>query len=597
MDILFKKLFAQLLFWLMQLMDGIMDFFNILCGIKNVGTNKDGSGGTDIITYFLSQNGIVKAFLIIFAVSMLVLAASIIVGIVKTALQMNKIEKTQGQVIAKGFMSLVAPLAMAVVLFLGIAFANTTLQMINMGVQAVGADTERTLGQQVFDTCITQQYKYEWVELFEKDENGEYKLDENGQKIPVYELDANGNPTSVIKKHKVLQIGPDGKPVPATDIWKDGVSVEDIEFGDVGSVNNVFGVHGTNFLGWEVDGDNYTQSPWLLPSFDCFNMLIAYIAVILLIVALLGSMLGLIKRLFDIVYLFWSLPLMTATIPLDDGARFKAWRETVVSKIVLAYGAVLSVNVFFLMLGPIQRLNIGDNSFVNQIFRLVLIIGGGLSISGGQLLFARLMGTSAEEGREMAQSARTLLGGMGTAIAGAGIAKRAIFGGTNKYGKHTTGAMSFAGRGANVMGSLAFGNAYRKPVGAMMNAKDSVMNAGGFLTNTRSQTKPFAGGANQRINGGVQQLAMQQATQGQESGPSSKLSTFANNFMANGGLIGSAGMFVKNTINKANPKNYTDIPMGSGKLLSGKHLAKSAPLPKLNGGPKGGGSGKFSKGG
>ena len=62
MDILFKKLFAQLLFWLMQLMDGIMDFFNILCGIKNVGTNKDGSGGTDIITYFLSQNGIVKAF-------------------------------------------------------------------------------------------------------------------------------------------------------------------------------------------------------------------------------------------------------------------------------------------------------------------------------------------------------------------------------------------------------------------------------------------------------------------------------------------------------------------------------------------------------
>ena len=52
-----------------------------------------------------------------------------------------------------------------------------------------------------------------------------------------------------------------------------------------------------------------------------------------------------------------------------------------------------------------------------------------------------------------------------------------------------------------------------------MNAKDSVMNAGGFLTNTRSQTKPFAGGANQRINGGVQQPAMQQATQGQRKRP------------------------------------------------------------------------------
>ena len=566
MDILFKKLFAQILFWLMQLMDGIMDFFNILCGIKNVGTNKDGSGGTDIITYFLSQNGIVKAFLIIFAISILVLAASIIVGIVKTALQMNKIEKTQGQVIAKGFMSLVAPLAMVVVLFLGIAFANTTLQMINMGVQAVGADTERTLGQQVFDTCLEQQYEYEWVPVYEKDENGEYKLDENGVKIPVYEVDSNGNPTSVIKKEKKIRVDPStGEPILRESAWKDDYSVEDIKFGQT-SVDDVFGIHDTNFLGWEKNGDdNYTSWPWLINSFDGFNMLVAYIAVILLIVALLGSMLGLVKRLFDIVYLFWSLPLMTATMPLDDGARFKAWRETVVSKIVLAYGAVLSVNVFYLMLGPIQRLNIGDNSFVNQIFRLVLIIGGGLSISGGQLLFARLMGTSAEEGREMAQSARTLLGGMGTAIAGAGMAKRAIFGGTNKYGKHTTGAMSIAGRGANVMGSLALGNAYRKPVATMANAKDAVVGAGGFLANTRSQNKSFAGGR-QNASGGMQQPTMQQAAV-QESGPSSKLNTFANNFMANGGLIGSAGMFVKNTMSKVNPKNFIDSARG-GKMLS-----------------------------
>ncbi len=596
MDILFKKIFAQILFWLMQLMDGIMDFFNILCGIKNVGTNKDGSGGTDIITYFLSQNGIVKAFLIIFAISILVLAASIIVGIVKTALQMNKIEKTQGQVIAKGFMALVAPLAMVVVLFLGIAFANTTLQMINLGVQAVGADTERTLGQQVFDTCLEQQYEYEWVPVYEKDENGEYKLDENGLMIPIYEVDSNGNPTSVIKKEKKIRVDPStGEPILRESAWKDDYSVEDIKFGQT-SVDDVFGIHDTNFLGWEKNGDdNYTSWPWLINSFDGFNMLVAYIAVVLLIVALLGSMLGLVKRLFDIVYLFWSLPLMTATIPLDDGARFKAWRETVVSKIVLAYGAVLSVNVFYLMLGPIQRLNIGNNSFVNQIFRLVLIIGGGLSISGGQLLFARLMGTSAEEGREMAQSARTLMGGIGTAIAGAGMAKRAIFGGTNKYGKHITGAMSIAGRGANVMGSFALGNAYRKPVAAMANAKDAVAGAGGFLANTRSQNKPFAGGGKQGANGGMQQPAMQQAAQGQESGPSSKLGAFAEKFMAGGGLLGAAGRTITKPMSRAFDRN---INKGLNRPLEAATPGKKErkPINKLNGGDKSGG-GKFTKGG
>lgn len=142
-----------------------------------------------------------------------------------------------------------------------------------------------------------------------------------------------------------------------------------------------------------------------------FNYVLAFLCGIIVLIALCSTMLGLVKRLYDLVILFLALPLMAATIPLDDGVKFKLWRETVISKVVLAYGAVFAICVFMLVAPQITDITIAGSAFVNNVFRIFLICGGALTISGGQLLFARLIGGSAEESREMAQSARSLLGG------------------------------------------------------------------------------------------------------------------------------------------------------------------------------------------
>ena len=171
-------------------------------------------------------------------------------------------------------------------------------------------------------------------------------------------------------------------------------------------------------------------------------MFVDYLVLVIMLVAIIWSMLSLVKRIYDLVLLFIALPLVSATIPLDDGARFKQWRDSVISKVVLAYGVVFSINIFLLitpLLNDINFVSLGWSAFLENLFKAFMLIGGALSINGGQLLFARLLGTSAEEGREMAHSARALMAGVAAAGGLAKGAKNAVFGGTNKYGRQRKG--------------------------------------------------------------------------------------------------------------------------------------------------------------
>lgn len=132
-----------------------------------------------------------------------------------------------------------------------------------------------------------------------------------------------------------------------------------------------------------------------------YDWALVFIAAIVLLVVLAISALSLTKRLFDVVFLMFSMPFTVATIPADDGARFKLWKDTMISKVILAYGTVLAVNLFLLVLPLVTHITFFKDNVLNVIAQLFLILGGAASIYGGQLLFARIFGTSAEESREM----------------------------------------------------------------------------------------------------------------------------------------------------------------------------------------------------
>ncbi|MDE6294373.1 MAG: hypothetical protein K2L88_07120, partial [Clostridiales bacterium] len=128
---------------------------------------------------------------------------------------------------------------------------------------------------------------------------------------------------------------------------------------------------------------------------NTFMYLPALISGIALTIALIIAILNLAKRVFEIIYLYFCMPVSMSTLPLDDGARFKNWREQFVTKIILAYGAVLSVNVFVLLLPLIQSMSIPSvGSFGNAVFTIFMIVGGAMVIPAGQTMFARLFGTA-----------------------------------------------------------------------------------------------------------------------------------------------------------------------------------------------------------
>ena len=126
---------------------------------------------------------------------------------------------------------------------------------------------------------------------------------------------------------------------------------------------------------------------------DEFLYFPSLVASIGIMIALLVAILNLAKRVYEIIFLYIVMPVSMSTLPLDDGARFKIWRETFITKIVLAYGSVFSVNIFVLLLPVITKMRIdGISGFGNGMFIIFMIIGGAMMIPAGQHLFARLFG-------------------------------------------------------------------------------------------------------------------------------------------------------------------------------------------------------------
>ena len=222
-----------------------------------------------------------------------------------------------------------------------------------------------------------------------------------------------------------------------------------------------------------------------------YNWALAYIAAIVLIIVLFVSALSLAKRVFDIIFLFFSMPFPIATMPSDDGARFKLWKDTMISKVILAYGTVIAVNLFLLVLPLITSITFSVNKVVNCVAQLIFIIAGAVSIYGAQLLFARLFGTSAEESREMMNAFRGA-GSFGRMLFGAAMMRRAR-GGSN-------GEKGFLGKTASKIGSgikaVGRGGRYVAAMGAgrissaMANSKNKgIRNLHAFGTNALDRAR------------------------------------------------------------------------------------------------------------
>ena len=168
--------------------------------------------------------------------------------------------------------------------------------------------------------------------------------------------------------------------------WINGYSVSEFDISRL-SVKEIFGDYTTGF----VFPDKWKYNGMVNP--DKFLYLPSLISGVALAIALVVAVLNLAKRVYEIIFMYFVMPMSMSTLPLDDGARFKTWRETFITKIVIAYGTVFSVNIFVLLLPLITRMRIDEISgFGNSMFLIFMIVGGAMVIPAGQALFCKLFG-------------------------------------------------------------------------------------------------------------------------------------------------------------------------------------------------------------
>ena len=125
------------------------------------------------------------------------------------------------------------------------------------------------------------------------------------------------------------------------------------------------------------------------------DFLIGILGSIVIMVMFVMSAVTFIQRIFDIVLLFIISPVSVSTIPVDDGARFKIWRDMTISKVLGAYGIILSMNLFFIIIPQISSITFFDNAFKNGIVKILFLIGGAFAVTKANLVIAQLTGNQA----------------------------------------------------------------------------------------------------------------------------------------------------------------------------------------------------------
>jgi hypothetical protein len=183
------------------------------------------------------------------------------------------------------------------------------------------------------------------------------------------------------------------------------------------------------------------------------NWLLGLLGSLAMLISFLLSAVTFVQRIFDIVLLYIVSPISVSTIPLDDGNRFKVWKDMMVSKILSAYGIILSMNLFFLIMPQVYRIRFFEGDFQNGVVNVLFLIGGAFAtakasrtisqLCGAQQSGGELMSTlySIRSGFAMTHTAAAVIGGAVGGLVGGSAYKAAL-----KSGKSKSEAMKGVGK-------------------------------------------------------------------------------------------------------------------------------------------------------
>ena len=132
------------------------------------------------------------------------------------------------------------------------------------------------------------------------------------------------------------------------------------------------------------------------------NFFLGLAGSICVLVLLVLAMLTFIERLIHLVVLFIVAPLSMSTAVLDDGTRFKYWRDQTINKFLTAYGSIICLNIFVILINVVNKVEFfnpefwgGMGNFMNGLARMLFVLGGALACRKGSVLIGNLINFNA----------------------------------------------------------------------------------------------------------------------------------------------------------------------------------------------------------
>lgn len=196
----------------------------------------------------------------------------------------------------------------------------------------------------------------------------------------------------------------------------------------------------------KIEADsNFVSGAWDYTNFDLvkqyysindMNYVVGILGSFVMLVMFVLSSITFVQRIFDTVLLYIISPVSISTIPLDEGNRFKVWKDMMIAKILSAYGVILSMNIFFLIMPIISNITFFQDGFQNGIVQIVFLIGGAFAVTKASRVISQLCGAQ-QAGGELASmiyntrsalaftrtANRMIGGGMGRLFGGSDFAR------------------------------------------------------------------------------------------------------------------------------------------------------------------------------
>ena len=147
----------------------------------------------------------------------------------------------------------------------------------------------------------------------------------------------------------------------------------------------------------DYNNTNAVSSSMILSDFPFF---FSYLVGGVVLFGIGSAMLIFVDRVISLVILYIAAPISISSSVLDDGARFKLWRDQFLSKFIMGYGMILGINIYAMVCGLAMNPDIvffpgEDEKFINLLMRLLIVGGGALTLQKAMALVGNLVASGA----------------------------------------------------------------------------------------------------------------------------------------------------------------------------------------------------------